>query len=92
MILFLKSIWAQASAQAKPLISNMADNIREQLLKQGKITDKENDPVVGRNTSLEEGMKNLNLMPKDITPEQKTLQDLQGFGIDVTPLKSIMPE
>jgi hypothetical protein len=90
-LLWLKSIYATQPKEVQPYIHQLADAIRQRLKDSGLITDVDNDPIVGKNTSLEAGMKALNLLPSDLTMEQQTTQALQAAGIDTTPLKYIMP-
>jgi hypothetical protein len=92
LILWLKSIYNDLAPQAKPYAANLADSARKRLVDEGIIKDPINDPVVGKNTSYEKGMKNLGLSANyDLTPEQKTLNDLQKMGMDVSSMKLIMP-
>lgn len=92
LILWLKSIYNDLAPQAKPYAANLADSARKRLVDEGIIKDPINDPVVGKNTSYEKGMKNLGLSANyDLTPEQKTLNDLQKMGMDISPMKLIMP-
>ena len=92
LILWLKSIYDQVPKEVKPYVTQLADSARQRLLQQGLITDPDHDPIVGKYTSYEQGMKNLGLKSDtDVTPEQKTIQTLQAMGIDTTPLQKIMP-
>jgi|GEM_PF-3745448 len=92
LILWLKSIYNTLSPENKKYASFLADNARKRLVEKGIIKDPDHDPIVGKYTSYEKGIKNLGLSPDyDISPEQQTIQDLQNMGIDVSPLKHIMP-
>jgi hypothetical protein len=92
LILWIKSIYNNLDPNSKQYALHLADTARQRLVDEGVIKDPINDPVVGKNTSFEKGMKNLGLSQDyDITPEQQTVKTLQNMGIDTGPLKLIMP-